>query len=135
MAYDPAEKIFFIDNSGIRWDTEDHIRDHFARIGVLQKKWAGGGPCDMIIGYVGFTFDMMKLGATYRELVIYAGTHYFKNLVRWGLDADPLLRSTQRAFAIKTHRKSHIYSSKEEALAVLRGLRDGSITFDTTEGA
>ena len=129
MGYDPADRIFFIDLTNVVWETEQHVRDHFARIGVLMKKWAGGGPQDMIIGYIGFKFDMVKLGPVYRDLVIKAGKEYFKNLARWGIE-DPLLRSTQRAFAIKTHRASHIYATREQAIEVILGLRAGTIELE-----
>ena len=70
-----------------------------------------------------------KLGPVYRDLVIKAGKEYFKNLARWGIE-DPLLRSTQRAFAIKTHRASHIYATREQASEVILGLRAGTIELE-----
>ncbi|NOU30373.1 MAG: hypothetical protein HOO96_20930 [Polyangiaceae bacterium] len=127
LAYDTELRIFFIDVSRRRWDTEAHLNAHFDRLIAAWKKWSGV-KCDMCAGYAGFQFDMTALGSLYRTRGQYVGTHCFDRIVRWGLSDDPLMRTTQRSIALATHRPSHIYETKEEAVKVILGLRQGSIT-------
>ena len=49
-------------------------------------------------------------------------------IVRYG--TDPLRRAATRLMALKLHLPSNIYDTREEALAVIRGLKDGSIHVD-----
>ncbi len=65
LAYDTELRIFFIDVSGRRWDTEAHLNAHFDRLIAAWKKWSGV-KCDMCAGYAGFQFDMTALGLTRR---------------------------------------------------------------------
>ncbi len=132
FAWDPAERIFFIDVSGRSWTTEADVNAHFDRIVRLWQEWTGGVPTDMVAGYRGFTFDMRALGDVYRQRGQGVASTCFRgmNVLRWGLDDDPMLRTTQRIFAISTHRPSHIYSTRDEALEVLRGIRTGKVNVD-----
>lgn len=132
FAWDPAERVFFIDVSGRTWTTEADVNAHFDRIDRLWSEWTGGVPTDMVAGYRGFTFDMRALGDVYRQRGQLVASTCFRgmNVLRWGLDDDPMLRTTQRIFAIATHRPSHIYSTRDEALEVLRGIRTGKVTVD-----
>jgi hypothetical protein len=110
---------------------------HFDRIDRLWRDWTGGVPVDMVAGYRGFNFDMRALGDVYRERGQGVARTCFlgMSVLRWGLDDDPMLRTTQRIFAISTHRPSHIYSTREEAIDVLRGIRTGKVSVDLTPPA
>lgn len=128
LAYDTDERIFYNDLSGRRWESAEQLNAHFDRVEGAWKRWAGGRMCALCAGYEGFQFDMAGLGVLYRTRAQRALERCFDPMVRWGLADDPLLRTTQRYVSMAAHRPSHIYGSKDEAVAVLRGLRKGTIS-------
>ncbi len=127
LAYDTDERIMYNDLSLCRWESAEQLNAHFDRVEDAWERWAGHRMCALCAGYEGFQFDMARLGALYRTRAQAALKRCFDPMVRWGLLHDPLLRSTQRYLAMAAHRPSHIYASKEEAVAVIHGLRKGTI--------
>ena len=131
LAYDADERIFYNDMSHKRWESPEHLNAHFDRVEAAWKRWAGNRMCAMCAGYEGFQFDMGRLGALYRARAQHALEQCFDPMVRWGLADDPLMRTTQRSLAMAARRPSHIYGTRDEALAVIRGLRKGTIKLGT----
>ena len=104
-------------------DIEDLFQDIRSRWRVL----CGDKKVYVLIDYTGFVLARAMqeaFGLQVRKIttdVAIAAVRYTDDLT---------VRTQMRALAIKIHRPSNIYSTREEALGVIRGLKDRSVALE-----
>lgn len=73
-----------------------------------------------VIDYTDFSLNV-ALTAAYAAAVRYATDNYAIAAVRYTSDISA--RATMRAVAIKNHLPSNLYATREDAIAIVHGLR------------
>ncbi len=124
FSFDRAERILFVGFAGIDLQTAEQIARAFADIEEFWTRNCGGQKVYCIIDYTNFSLNV-ALTQTYAEYVKHAVETYGLAVVRY--TTDVATRATLRAVAIKMHHPSNIYATREDAIAIVRGLRSNRI--------
>jgi hypothetical protein len=123
--YDPAENIVFVTFPGVYLETQEQIRAHFDRVIACWRALCNGRKVYYLVNYDGFSVNLRE-NAYYAEQMNRVYEQCAITSVRYG--GDSLQRTGARLYNMKLHRPSHLYSSREEALEVVRALISGEMT-------
>jgi len=130
ISYDPEEEIFFLDNFANTTFVDQHQVDR--AFGDALRFWrthAGGKKVYVVVDYTGVVIDP--------KIVEYFGKKRAESVsgftlvaVRYG--GDLTTRAALRAMAVKTHIPSNLYASRQDAIAIVRGIRNGRIQVEAS---
>ena len=127
--YDPTENIVYVSHpEPALLETEDDVRAYFDDVrrywlaNVRQKAY-------YLIDWRGFELNIRQ-SDVYGECVKRVVQQCAITIVRFG--KNPLQRAVTRAVSVKQHLPSHVYDTQEEARAVIRGLKRGTIKLART---
>jgi len=129
MEYRPDDDLLFVNNlAHTRFDNAKAIDRAFAEI---EQYWENHCKRRVycIVDYTNLVIEPNLL-SYWSEKRTAAVRKYTYTTVRYGADLGT--RVALRAMAIKTHVPSNLYATKEEAIAVVRGIRQGTIRFEDT---
>lgn len=120
LSYDATENIMFVKFCGARMKSEAGIKATFDEVRRFWRGRCRGQKVYAVIDYTDFWLQP--------EL-----TNFYAQCVRDIVDectittirhtSDMTVRATMRVVAMKIHKPSLIYASREEAIEVVRGLR------------
>lgn len=124
--YDANENIVYVSFPNVYLETQDDIRGHFDRILEFWERECKGKKVYYVVNYDGISisFRENQFYATQMKRVIDCAI----TIVRYG--GDPLQRTAARLVNMRLHSPSHLYESREEALAVVRALKKGEMSLD-----
>ena len=120
LSFDPVDRILFVGFAGFRPKNEEEIARAFD---VIERFWlleCRGQKLYAVVDYTDFALDVTLTNA-YATCVKRAVERYAITTVRYTTDLST--RATLRAVAVKSHLRSNLYSTREDAIAVVRGLR------------
>jgi len=132
LSYDPREQILFVGFAGLQLTSEDDIDAAFY---AVRRGWEGacrGKRVYCVVDYTGFSFPT-RLSEHYAKCVKHAVETYSITTVRY--TNDVALRTALRVMSMKIHSPSNLYSTKEDAIQVVRGLRAKRIRLAGAESA
>jgi len=120
LSFDPIEQIMFVGLAGLKVETALQIQVIFD---AIDRFWTRRCAPDRVYGVIDYTnFSLnMALTSKWAERVKYGGNTYSIATIRFTSDLSA--RATMRAVAVKTHQPSNLYLTREDAIAVVRGLR------------
>jgi hypothetical protein len=127
--YDPAQNIVFVTFPRVHLETAIQIREHFDRVIAFWKANCQNRKVYYVVDYDGFTVNLRENGSYAQNMKRVADTCAI-TIVRYG--GDSLQRTAVRLYNMKLHSPSRIYGSREEALAVVRGLKNGELSIEDT---
>jgi hypothetical protein len=110
----------FVGFAGLILNDERGIARAFDAIEAFWRRSCGGQKVYCVIDYTNFSLDV-AMTDVYATHVKHAVENYTITTIRYTTDVST--RATLRAVAIKTHNASNIYATKEDAVAIVRGLR------------
>ena len=125
QVYDPTDNIVYVNHpEPVRLETATDIRAYFEEV---RRFWRASvrRKAYYLIDWSGFEMNIRE-SAVYGECVKRVAQDWAITIVRFG--QNPLQRAVTRAVSVKRHVPSHVYDTKEEALAVIRGLKSGAIS-------
>lgn len=125
LAYDPENEVMFIEMPGSRLDTPADMDAFFDAVLTFWRKRCRGKKVYVVVSYEGFTVNLRE-NAAYGERMKAAANECAITVLRYG--GDPLQRSAARVRSMKHHEPSHLYESREEALAMVRRIRAGEVS-------
>jgi hypothetical protein len=124
LQFDPVENIVFVTHPApTHLGTQDAIRSYFDRV-VSFWRVTCPGRVFFVVDYANLSSDI-SLNAFYAEQIRRIVDECAVTIVRYG--GDPLQRTTARLVGLKLHIPSRVYGSREEALDVVRALRQGTL--------
>jgi hypothetical protein len=124
--YEPAEKILFASHpEPVFLATRQTIADYFEDGIRFWRRHCGGEKVFIVVNYENLTTNLDEL-EVYAAQVKRVIDECAITVVRYR--GNLLQRMASRITAIKLHTPSNTYTSREEALSVVRGLRDGTIS-------
>ncbi len=127
--YWATDEILFINLfEGAHFDSREKIDAAFAAIDADWKRLCKK-KVYCVINYTGVTVDPTVLEYWSHKRTD-AVTRYSLTTVRYG--ADLQMRIAVRAMATRTHVPSNLYATRDEAIAVVRAIRQGTMRFDNT---
>ncbi len=125
LVYDRAENIVFMTfPERVELNTPEQIKAHFDGVVAFWRQHAHGRKAYFVVDFTNVLIDMKQL-EYYAKVSAKAQDECTITSVRYG--GDPLQRTITRLAGIKIHRPSHLYETKEEALAVVRALKAGEV--------
>jgi hypothetical protein len=125
LKYDRAENIVFMSFSvPVELSSREQIAAHFRHVVAFWRARAGGVKSYFVVNFDNVVINAAELDF-YVEQTRRAHDECAIVSVRYG--GSPLQRTVTRLAGMKIHRPSHIYETREEALAVVRGLKKGEI--------
>jgi hypothetical protein len=127
--YEPGEEILFVNSlANTKFDSKIIIDKVFEDIESYWKRHCNK-KIYVVIDYTNVTIDLRWADyfSNWRTRVVRNCSH---TAVRYG--ADLSTRAAMRAMAVKTHVPSNLYATREEAIAVVRGIRQGKIQVANT---
>ena len=128
QSYDPATNILHVSHpSPVALDSEEAITAYYDDIVRYWRMCCGGHKAYYLVDWNGFSTKMQQNRA-YAEGVRRVAEECAITIVRYG--SDPLQRSAGHLAALKLHRPSNIYESREEAMRVIEKLRAGELDLD-----
>jgi hypothetical protein len=125
VTYEPQDEVLFIDTAGLRIDTKGDVDALFNGIVEAWRAQCQSRKVYAVVAYDGFTVNL-HINDYYAERMHAAVSIFAKTVIRYG--GDSLTRSGARLRGLKLHIPSNLYSSREEALEVVRGLRAGRVS-------
>lgn len=126
QSYDPVENIVHVNFPKVHLETRDEIREHFDRVVDFWRKNCRGNQVYYIVNYDNFSVSLRQ-NAYYAEQMQRV-LDCAITIVRYG--GDPLQRTAARLYNMKLHSPSRLYESREQALAVVRALKDGDMQLE-----
>ena len=133
LTYAPAEDTMFVGNLANRTlSSEADVDRVFDEIRGFWRSHCGGRKVYCVVDYTGVEIPQ-RLQPHFAKRQREAVDTYSITTVRWG--ATLVGRAALRAMAIKTHRPSNLYPTRDEALQVVRGIRVGRIKLDSSHPA
>ncbi|WP_394835481.1 hypothetical protein LVJ94_00965 [Pendulispora rubella] len=121
--YDPEEEILFVSfPKGFHLETRAQVEVGFDRALEVWRSACGGRRVYFVVDYTNFSLNL-NLNDFYVQQVKRVLNECAVTIVRFG--GDPLARTGARLRSMKLHMPSHLYDSREEAIAVVRALRQG----------
>ena len=128
QTYDAARNIVFVSHPDpVVLDNEQKFHAYYDAIVEFWRKSCGGKKAWYVVDWNNFT-AMMTHNKVYAAGVKRVADECAITIVRFG--NDPLQRSAGHLVALKIHKPSHIYGSREEALEVIRQLGAGTMTHE-----
>jgi hypothetical protein len=125
LSYDPAENIIYMTfPAPEELATRPQIAEHFERVIAFWQANAGGRKAYFVVDFENVTVNVAEL-EFYAQQTKRAHEICAITSVRYG--GNPLQRTVARLAGMKIHRPSNIYETRDEALAVVRELRKGSL--------
>jgi hypothetical protein len=125
MKYDAAENIVYVWHpEPVSLQTREDIAAYFEANRRFWRSHCGGQKAYFVVDFDGQSTSVEQQDY-YVQSVKAAVDECAITVVRYG--GDMLQRLTARMAAIKMHLPSNIYASREEAVAVVRALRKGTI--------
>jgi hypothetical protein len=125
ISYDRDEEIFFLDNFANTTFVDEHQVDR--AFGDALRFWrthASGRRVYIVVDYTGVVIDPKVVDYFARKRAE-SVSQFTLGAVRYG--GDLATRTALRAMAVKTHIPSNLYATREDAIAIVRGLRSGRI--------
>jgi hypothetical protein len=123
QTYDPDQNIIYVTFPQVlHLETQAEIREHFDHVVAFWEDNCGGRKVYYVVGYDGFTVNLRE-NDFYAEQMRRIKDQCALNVVRYGGDA--FQRTAARLYNMKLHAPSQLYQSKEEAMAVVQGIRAG----------
>ena len=124
--YDPSEKILFASHpQPVMLQTRADMAEYFEDGIRFWRRNCGGEKVYIVVDYENLTTNLDELDF-YASQVKRVINECAITVVRY--HGNLLQRMASRMTAIKLHTPSNAYSSREQALAIVRGLRDGTIS-------
>lgn len=114
----------FVQFDALRLDSAAQIKRAFDVIHHFWTRECGGKKIYCVIDYTDFSLDI-ALTEIYAASVKHAVETYSITTVRY--TNNLAARATLRAVAVKTHLPSNVYATRQDAIAVVRGLRANKI--------
>ncbi len=125
MRYDPTENIVFVWHPApVHLETPDDITQYFEANRRFWRNHCGGKKAYFVVDFDGQSTNVAYQDV-YAECVKAAFDECAITVVRYGGAMQQRLAS--RMVALRVHVPSNIYDSRDEALAVVRALRDGKM--------
>lgn len=124
LTFDRAEQILFVGFAGLDMQTEAQIASAFADVEAFWRHNCGGQKVYCVVDYTNFSLSV-ALTQTYAGYVKHAVETFGIAVVRY--TTDVATRATLRAVAIKMHHPSNLYATREDAIAIVRGMRSNRI--------
>src|SRR5690242_2311260 len=125
FAYDAKEHIIFVTHpKPVHLETPDDVTSYFRAANQYWRNHGGGKKAYIVVDYANFAFNP-DLRALYTQALEDALRTSAETIVRYGGSLS--VRAAARVNAIDLHTPSNLYASKEEAVRVVRRLRDGSL--------
>jgi hypothetical protein len=120
LSFDGNEQILFVGFAGLRMNTDAQIRGAF---GAIERFWVSECASQKVYAVVDYTDFALDIALTdaYAECVKHAVETFAITAVRYTTDLST--RANLRAVAVKAHLRSNLYATREDAIAVVRGLR------------
>jgi hypothetical protein len=132
LSFDPIEQIMFVGFAGLKVETAPQIKVIFDTIDGFWTRRCAPDRVYGVIDYTNFSLNM-ALTSKWAERVKYGGETYSIATIRFTSDLSA--RATMRAVAVKTHQPSNLYLTREDAIAVVRGLRSKRIFYQSAPGS
>ncbi|MFZ5893821.1 MAG: hypothetical protein ACOY0T_22360 [Myxococcota bacterium] len=124
--YDPTEKILFASHPRpVELRTREDMTAYFEDGIRYWRRHCGGEKVYIVVDYENLTTNLDELDF-YASQVKRVINECAITVVRY--HGSLLQRMASRMTAIKLHTPSNAYSSREEALAIVRGLKAGTIS-------
>ncbi|HEY4120470.1 MAG TPA: hypothetical protein VGM56_21545 [Byssovorax sp.] len=128
LSYDARDNIVFMSfPRPTALETRDQIAAHFEAVIGFWTARASGKRAYFVVDFDNVTINAAELDY-YAEQTRRAHELCAISSVRYG--GNPLQRTVTRLAGLKIHRPSHIYETREQALAVVRALRVGETRAD-----
>lgn len=126
QTYDPAENILFVTHpEPVRLETREHIVRYFDEIVRFFRERCRGKKAYYLVDWTHFETNVRENDA-YAENVKRVVTECAIQIVRF--TDSPIQRTAGRLVAVKLHVPSHVYDTREEAIAVVRAMREAAGT-------
>jgi len=126
--YSATDKIVFVSfPEGFYVATRQEIGDMFDDVIGFWRAKCRGQRVYYVVDYTNHTSNLAE-NDFYAIQVKRVLDECATTIVRFG--GDPLTRTGSRLRGMKLHVPTHLYSTKEEALTVVRALREGQMTVD-----
>jgi hypothetical protein len=119
------ETIHVSHGEGVRLETVKDIDAYFDEVIRFWRANCGQRRVYFLVDWSGLYVNLKEVDA-YGRNVRRIVDQCARAVVRFG--PDRLHRAVFRSMAIKIHVPTTVYGSREEALAVIRGLKDGTVT-------
>jgi hypothetical protein len=127
--YDPDLETVFVTMAGVPVETREQIRDHFERVHRYWRTTCRGRSVYFVIDYDGFTMNLAELDYYAQQVKRISELCTAVTVVRYG--GDPLSRTGNRLISMKLHTPSNLYGTREQAIAVVQGIRAGKVALQT----
>jgi hypothetical protein len=125
LKYDAEEKILFVDHpTPVALETAADVDAYFDAAVAGWRRETRGERVYFVVSYEDFSAHL-SVSEAYAARVAALRAECALNIVRYGGDVPQ--RTTARRLAIMMHVPSRLYATREEAIQVVRGLRNGSI--------
>jgi hypothetical protein len=123
--YDAVENIVFVTHpEPVHLETPADIDAYFDAVIAFWRDECKRRRAYYLVDWKGFSLNMRET-TFYSRHIKKVSSECAITIVRYG--TDPLRRAATRLMALKLHLPSNIYDTREEAMMVIRGLKDGSI--------
>jgi hypothetical protein len=127
LLYDPAANILHVSHpQPVNLETAELISEYFRDVMSFWRQTCGGRKAYFLVSWQNVSTNLLE-SSVYAECVREVADNAALVIVRYL--GEPLQRAAGRLVALKLYRPSHIYSSREEALEVIRGLQSGEVSF------
>jgi len=125
QSYDVKLNILYVSHPApVRLDTREQIRAYFDRIVSFWQLTCAGRKAYYLVDWTDFTTNMVE-NSYYAEQVKRVVDDCAIAIVRY--TDNPMQRAAGRLAAIKMHKPSNIYETRDEALKVIEALRSGKL--------
>jgi hypothetical protein len=121
QSYDPTENILFVTHpSPVRLETREQIVTYFDDIVRFFRERCRGKKAYYLVDWTRFETNVRE-NDVYAANVKRVVSECAITIVRF--TDSPIQRTAGRLVAVKLHVPSHVYDTREEAIAVVRSLR------------
>ena len=129
ISYDARDNILWVDHpQAIYLGTRQEIDAYFQACFQFWRKRCSPKKVFIVVSYDNFTYNHEEQPA-YVAALTQVLRDCAETVVRYGGTLDQ--RTASRSHAMHLHTPSNLYATRDEAVRVVRGLRDGSITQKT----
>ena len=124
LAYNADENIAQLSFRDAHLKTPQEVNHHFDAVVALWRERCGGRKVYWLVNYEDFSVDMRQNGL-YGERMLVVFDLTALAIARYG--GSSMQKAAVHLYSMRLHKSSNFYASREEAMDVLRRLRDGEM--------
>jgi hypothetical protein len=124
LVYDAKENVASVSFRGVHLKTTAEVDTHFDDLIRLWRQRCGGKKVYWVVDYADYSVDVRENESYTRNMKRIIDDTAVA-IVRYG--GTELQHAAVHLYSLRLHKTSHIYATREEALAVLDRLKKGTL--------